>query len=408
MKEYNELKKKETTLNIQANLINEIRDVELTKSSVRIFDDNKIYSSNYLGDTSKDELYSLAMNNKDGAIEYNYELESDIVHKEKCGDSLSVTEFHEMTKSIIDYLTERLPDFIYSGKFKHGRYKSFIETDSGVSISNELKSTDGYLILKKIGSPNIMDSSIDFRTSRAQLDLKKFDQFIDFHEMWDTEVTLKDGRYPVMFTELNSSLLSSLLRSVDPDSYHSGSAFFSNELGKRVAHPDITIVDKRYDTELGIFNTHDDECVQLDKELAIVDKGIFSSIIYDKSTAKKYGAKTTGNGKRSYDNPAVNPSLYHPTFKPGNKSIDEIFKQNKKVIVSFLCGGGDTTSSGDFSSPVQLSFLVEAGEIVGRLNQITISNNIRNILNDDFIAISNDRFATSSGYAFTATMDIIS
>lgn len=50
-----------------------------------------------------------------------------------------------------------------------------------------------------------------------------------------------------------------------------------------------------------------------------------------------------------------------------------------------MSSGGDMTGSGDIGMPVQLAFLYEDGELIGRLPELMLSGNIFEILNQGFI-----------------------
>ena len=407
MKEYQKLDKKVTTLNIQAGKINEIRDVELQESSTRVFRNGKIYSSNYLGEITPDELEKDALANPDGAIEYDYELEKNISFKGKVGENLSSKELFSLSQGLIDYIKSSLPDFVLSGKMSHERYQNNLETSEDTKINVSESKTNGFIVLKRKGSPNIMDSAFGFQTGQKELSLNDMDLFLELHKKWDNEVSIENGKYPVLFTDSTPPFFSKFLQSLSPESYHSGSVFFANELGKQIAHKDISFTDVRVNKDFAILNEYDDEAVKLKPEHFLIRDGVFESIIYDKKMAQKYNTESTGNGRRSYNGP-ITPGTFETSFKPGTKTIKEMSQEHEKFIISVICGGGDTTSSGDFSSPVQLAFLVEKGEVIGRLGQITINNNIKNVLNEDFVAISKDHFYISHSYAFCGRFNVMS
>ena len=58
--------------------------------------------------------------------------------------------------------------------------------------------------------------------------------------------------------------------------------------------------------------------------------------------------------------------------------------------------GGDFTDKGDYSSPLQLSYLLQKGEIVGRLPQITVRTSINEMFNHGLIEIASDGFYKNS------------
>ncbi len=50
-----------------------------------------------------------------------------------------------------------------------------------------------------------------------------------------------------------------------------------------------------------------------------------------------------------------------------------------------MAGGGDMTPGGHFATPVQMSYLIEDGKLVGRLPDLNISGNFYDLLGSDYI-----------------------
>ena len=75
--------------------------------------------------------------------------------------------------------------------------------------------------------------------------------------------------------------------------------------------------------------------------------------------------------------------------EPGNRSFYDMTDGKKSIFVA-VASGGDFTNSGDYASPVQSAYLVERGKIIGRLKDITISGNIFEMFNQNFIGVPKD------------------
>lgn len=405
IEEYKKLKTKNLTINIQADAINEIREKMLEKNSARIFNDGKIFSANFLGKIEREELKTRALQNQYGALDYDYDLNSNVTHKEDFGKRLEDTQVVALTKKLVDHFKKELPDFIYSGKFDYEENDSDLEVSSGIDLKVTNSHAGGYFVLKRKGSPNIMDSMVAFATGTGDIDLNSFNHFIELHKKFDTVVDMEAGKYPVIFVS-EKDFLAKFRQSCSPDQYHQGSAFYSGKLGEKIFHEDINFNDVRCDEKHGLFAKYDHEAQAVEKELPLIKNGVFTNIIYDKKTAKKYDGKLTGNGKRDF-NTAMKPMAYTFDFAPGKKSYSELVSSQDKCIVIIMAGGGDTTSSGDYSSPVQLGFFLENGEIKGRTPEITITGNINKMMGEDFIAISNDEFFPLRSHSFMCHMNIL-
>lgn len=57
--------------------------------------------------------------------------------------------------------------------------------------------------------------------------------------------------------------------------------------------------------------------------------------------------------------------------------------------------GGDFTDIGDYSRPVEFSYLFEFGECVGRLPPITVQSNLNKMFGCELIEIASDNFFKS-------------
>ena len=105
---------------------------------------------------------------------------------------------------------------------------------------------------------------------------------------------------------------------------------------------------------------------------------VFLTLISDARNAKKYGVPATGNGQRNFDSGVMlrNNTL---ALSPGVKTTQVILNSLDKCLVIDMAAGGDFTDSGDFSTPVQVGFLLEKGKVVGRLLQITVNLLCKNV-----------------------------
>lgn len=405
IEEYKKLKTKNLTINVQANEINEIREKTLEKNSTRIFSDSKIFSSNFLGKVDREALKASALENSYGALDFDYELNKDVSSNENYANELSDSEVVTLTKGLVDHFLKELPDFIYSGKIDYEYNDSDLEVSSGIDIKTKSSHVGGFLIMKRKGSPNIMDSALGFVSGKGQINYSDFDNFIKLHKKFDNIVEMEAGKYPVIFVS-EKDFLSKFRQSCSPDSYHQGSAYYSDKLGQKIFNEEINLSDVRFDPDYGLYAKYDHEGTAAQAELPLIKDGVFTNIFYDKKTAKKYNGKETGNGKRDF-NMAMTPMAYTFDFAPGKKDFSTLVSEHDKAVVIIMAGGGDTTSSGDYSSPVQVGFLMEKGEVVGRTPEITITGNIDKMMGEDFLAISSDKFYPNRSHSFMCYMNIM-
>ena len=90
--------------------------------------------------------------------------------------------------------------------------------------------------------------------------------------------------------------------------------------------------------------------------------------IYDLQTAGIMNAKSTGNGTRSFAS-QPSPGNSNVIIEPGEMKFEDMIKDMKRgILVDQVLGGGQSNIlAGEFSVNIDLGFLVENGEIVGRV-----------------------------------------
>ena len=146
--------------------------------------------------------------------------------------------------------------------------------------------------------------------------------------------------------------------------------------GKKKGVDFLTIIDNGTDKFLtGSFPFDGDGIVSNDKYL--IENGVFGEGIFDLKTASRLNKKPTGNSIRTYNSiPSI--GFRNIIFVNGNKSINSIIKGIKKgVLVDQLLGAGmSNVLAGEFSANVDLGFLIENGEIVGRIKDTMITANV--------------------------------
>ncbi|MEO0278560.1 MAG: metallopeptidase TldD-related protein, partial [candidate division WOR-3 bacterium] len=110
----------------------------------------------------------------------------------------------------------------------------------------------------------------------------------------------------------------------------------------------------------------------------IISNGFLKNFLFDLDTAADMNKLTTGNGKRGSFSNMPSPAFHNFYVKEGDKPIETIIKEQKQAIFFiFPIGGGQSNLlMGDYSLNVGLGYLIENGEIVGRIKDTMISGNI--------------------------------
>lgn len=150
---------------------------------------------------------------------------------------------------------------------------------------------------------------------------------------------------------------------------------YSEMIGKKVAEPEVTIIDDGTMPELlGSINV-DDEGTPGQKTI-LVDKGILSSYMHDKISAKYYNIKPTGNGRRQSYQHYVQPRMRNTYMLAGPATPEDVIKSvDKGIYVEDVSNGQVKIGEGDFAFYVSQGRMIESGKLTAPIKDINIMGN---------------------------------
>ena len=158
---------------------------------------------------------------------------------------------------------------------------------------------------------------------------------------------------------------------------------YATMLGKKVAESFVTIVDDGTIPNLpGSINV-DDEGIPGQKTI-LVDRGILTSYIHDRISARYYKVKPTGNGRRESYRHYVLPRMRNTYMLAGPATPEEIIKSVKKgIYVEDVSNGQVKIGEGDFAFYVSQGKLIKDGKLTAPIKDVNIMGNgpkmLRNI-----------------------------
>lgn len=391
---YDILTTNEESLSIEviAGKINSYRNKNITKKGARLFLDDKIYSTSFVGPITDAELLTKAKDAKLVGIPCDYSLPKNVQLKVIDEESLKepLTIINDAILKSQKYLEKYNNDFVFNGKFERSIYTQKITNTDGMQLEKKYASSQWYYLFKRVGSPNLIDGY--FEEAGKTLDLKDvFDKNIPYLEAYKNEISFKAGKYPVFFIE-GGQLCGKLSESFLAEKYFEGSALYSGKLNTQIFGSNFSLYDVNYSPAHSLYRKFDDEgTVRNISHLPLIEKGVMRNIIADLRMAKKYGIEATGNGQRSFDSSVA---TYFNTLVvgAGKRSTQDILKDLDECIIVFMGHGGDFTDKGDYSTPLQLSYLVKKGEIVGRLPQLTVKTTTQDMFGSRLVEIASDGF----------------
>lgn len=172
---------------------------------------------------------------------------------------------------------------------------------------------------------------------------------------------------------------------------------FSTMLGKKVAEPFITIVDDGTVPSLVGSINFDDEGTPGERTV-LVDRGVLTSYMHDKISARFYGVKPTGNGRRQSYQHYVIPRMRNTYLQAGPATPEDVIKAaGKGIYVQDVSNGSVKIGEGDFGFYVSHGRLIEDGRLGAPIKDVNIIGNGPKMLSN-MVMVAND-FEFSQGGA---------
>ncbi len=174
-------------------------------------------------------------------------------------------------------------------------------------------------------------------------------------------------------------------------------SIFADKIGKRIAKDFVSVVDDGTNPHLrGSINV-DDEGNPVERTL-LVENGILKSYLHDRISARFYGVKPTGNGRReSFRHPPM-PRMRNTYMLPGPHKKDEIIQSVKKGILAETFSNGQVfIGAGDFTFYVKSGYLIEDGRITRPIKDVNIIGNGPKVL-ENIVMVADDLEMAKGGW----------
>lgn len=185
------------------------------------------------------------------------------------------------------------------------------------------------------------------------------------------------GEMPVILAAGASGILlhEAIGHGMEADFNRKGTSIYSDMIGKKVAEPFVTIVDQaNIPRERGALN-YDDEGNKAGRTVMVED-GILRTYLHDQISAKQYGLKPTGSGRRESYRYAPMPRMTCTFMEDGPHTKDEIVAAvGHGIICETYTNGQVQIGAGDFTFYVKNGWLVENGQITAPIKDVNIIGN---------------------------------
>jgi PmbA protein len=375
-------------LNVENNKISSVYKGVNKQTGLRLYDKNRIGIAGVIGEADEGKLIEKAKSMLDFKIEYDVALTENSNRTVDLSNELCVSdkEFIDISNKLLDTLNKKHPQFNFSGTISLRDIENTLTND----CNTKLIFKDKYVVLaifaKHKKSLNLMDLSAYNVARKFDYDdcLKACAQFC---ESYEKKVDIKDEKLPVIF---DGGLVSVFYRELHGQIFANNSSLFSNKLGQKLFTDKFSLFSTRKSKE-EYTNFFDGEGTTLaNDEIALIENGVLKTPYTNKKLAKQFGYPLTSSASLVFDAvPGVGGSQLK--IKSSGKTLKQLLNGQKAVLVD-IASGGDFTSQGEYSTPVQAAYLYENGKIVGRLPQISVSSNVYKLFGEDFIGQATDSY----------------
>ncbi len=287
--------------------------------------------------------------------------------------------------------------FLYNSNGFEGNYK---ESSFSVYMNMTYIEKDGGIISVSEG-----DSFIN--PALKEID-KMCEKLITKYVNSKKKAKINTGYYPILFSpEALSLLLTPVEIAANGKTLYRKISVFENKVNDKVASELFTIYDDPlYESGVDSY-PFDDEGV-VPQRIPIIENGVFKNFVFDLFTAEKMKQKSTGHGRRSVAT-LPSPSFSNIFIGTGKNSLKEIISSIDRglLVYEFLGEGMSNTLAGDFSVNIESGFLIENGEIKGRVKDVMMAGNAFEALKN-IKMIENEWHKNGSLYAPHILVDKIS
>jgi TldD protein len=185
------------------------------------------------------------------------------------------------------------------------------------------------------------------------------------------------GEMPIVMAAGSSGILlhEAIGHGMEADFNRKNVSIYADKIGKPIAKPFVNIVDDgAVEHARGAINVDDEGNVAGTTHL--VEHGTLATYLHDTISARHYGVKPTGNGRReSYKFPPL-PRMRATYMLPGPHKKDEIIASVKKgIYCSNFTNGQVKIGAGDFTFYVKNGFLIEDGKLTRPIKDVNIIGN---------------------------------
>ncbi len=193
-----------------------------------------------------------------------------------------------------------------------------------------------------------------------------------------SNVKVTTGKYPVIFTPYSVDyLFLPIGAALNGRNVVKGNSIFKGKLGEQIFNEAVTISDEPL-IEGGAYSSpFDDEGTARDRRV-LIENGVLKDYLTDLYSGSKLGTNG-GNASRDFTSQTT-PEFTNVSILPSQNSLKNFLIDKALIIYSLMGVQMGNVLGGEINGNIELGFLVENGNIVGRVKDAMLSFNILDAL----------------------------
>lgn len=290
----------------------------------------------------------------------------------------------ELGQNAIDAALTVNPDYECGVEIGKGIGLRRLINSSGLDISRQSSHFSIGIDILLVKGQSLIWTGEGESSRRLSTDLDKHvKKALEQQRLAEKEVQIGTGTYPVIFTPKSvNTVLTTFEIGCNGKLVQKGASPLAGKLGEKIIDERVSIYDDSTINYADGSFPFDGEGTPGQKT-PLIENGVLKNYIYDLQTAGIMNAKSTGSGTRGFASQPA-PGCTNIVIEPGDMAFEDMIADMKQgLLVDQVLGSGQSNVlAGEFSVNIDLGFLIENGEIVGRVKDCMIAGNAFEVFNN--------------------------
>jgi len=295
---------------------------------------------------------------------------------------LTITDLIELGREMIAVLCQAEPEIRVELSLDRTVTHRELSNTAGAQVGDERSTLSVTISVERVRQDDILSIFDYFSTTTLTGDdtpLRFAGDIAHRLVLARRDARLVGGLMPVLFSPRGAmALLWPLGAGLNGKNVLLGASPLAGRVGEKLFDERLTVVDDGTLHGRPGSASHDDEGIPHRRHV-LIESGTLRGFLYDLKTAAMsgQGVESTGHGARGIFSPPA-PTPTNTLVQAGESSLAAILAQmGQGLLVEGILGlGQGNVLSGAYSNPLSLAYVVEGGEVAGRVKDVSIAGNI--------------------------------